>query len=70
MLAGEGAFRFALANGFKRKSALKIEASVKDWLKTSEYKPVIDRESRHTVCLLSIEWKFIRRMQQAEWLLN
>lgn len=47
MLVGEGALKFALENGFKReKEELSHDAAnaYKEWLKTSEYKPVINIE--------------------------
>ncbi|MBL0032937.1 MAG: N(4)-(beta-N-acetylglucosaminyl)-L-asparaginase [Bacteroidetes bacterium] len=57
MLAGEGAFRFALANGFKKEDLLteKSKQAWKDWLKTSEYKPVINRENHDTIGMLALD---------------
>lgn len=49
MLAGEGALQFALANGFKKESnklSADAEKSYKEWLKKSEYKPVINIEQQ------------------------
>ncbi len=48
MLAGEGALRFALANGFKKENLLteKSEQEWKDWLKESKYNPVINTENQ------------------------
>ncbi len=46
-LVGEGALKFALANGFKKepeKLSSDAEKSYKNWLKTSEYKPTINIE--------------------------
>jgi N4-(beta-N-acetylglucosaminyl)-L-asparaginase len=49
VLAGEGALRFALANGFKREPA-KLSADAdrayRKWLETAEYKPVINIENQ------------------------
>ncbi len=48
MLAGEGALQFALANGFKRQPAklsADAEKAWKSWLKTANYKPVINIEN-------------------------
>lgn len=48
LLAGEGAERFALENGFKRQPERLSPASEKayqKWLKTSKYKPVINIEN-------------------------
>lgn len=48
MLVGEGALRFALANGFKKENLLTPESEKKwkEWLKKSEYKPVINIENQ------------------------
>ncbi len=46
-LVGDGALKFALANGFKKepeKLSTDAEKSYKNWLKTSEYKPTINIE--------------------------
>ncbi len=55
MLVGSGARQFALENGFEAKNLL-TEASKRDyeeWLKTSEYKPVINIENHDTIGLLT-----------------
>lgn len=55
MLVGAGAKQFALENGFEEKDLL-TEASKRDyekWLKTSEYKPVINIENHDTIGLLT-----------------
>jgi N4-(beta-N-acetylglucosaminyl)-L-asparaginase len=49
MLVGDGALQFALANGFKRepdKLSADAEKAYKEWLKKSEYKPVINIEKQ------------------------
>ncbi len=48
ILAGEGALRFALANGFKKENLLTpaAEKAWREWLKTSEYKPVANIENQ------------------------
>lgn len=48
MLVGDGALQFALANGFKKENLLTPEAEQawKEWLKTSEYKPIINIENK------------------------
>jgi N4-(beta-N-acetylglucosaminyl)-L-asparaginase len=48
MLVGEGALQFALANGFKKENLLtpESEKAWKDWLKKSEYKPIINIENQ------------------------
>ena len=47
MLVGEGALSFALAQGFERKNLLTPESETawKEWLKKSQYKPVINIEN-------------------------
>jgi N4-(beta-N-acetylglucosaminyl)-L-asparaginase len=46
ILAGEGALRFALANGFKKENLLTpaAEKAWREWLKTSKYDPMITPE--------------------------
>lgn len=48
MLVGDGALQFALANGFKKENLLTpaSEKAWKEWLKTSEYKPIINIEDQ------------------------
>jgi len=48
ILTGEGALRFALANGFKKENLLTpaAEKAWREWLKTSEYKPVANIENQ------------------------
>jgi len=51
LLAGAGAQQFALENGFKLESAeLSVDAkkAYTEWLKNSEYKPVINIENKKT----------------------
>ena len=47
MLVGDGALQFALANGFQKENLLtpESEKAWKEWLKKSEYKPVINIEN-------------------------
>jgi N4-(beta-N-acetylglucosaminyl)-L-asparaginase len=47
VLVGEGAQKFALANGFKKENLLTpdSEKAWKEWLKTSKYEPVINIEN-------------------------
>lgn len=57
MLSGKGAYDFAIKNGFKRENLL-TEQSKKDWedwLKKSEYKPVINIENHDTISMLLID---------------
>ncbi len=48
ILVGEGAHRFALANGFKKENLLtpESEKAWKEWLKTSKYEPVMNIENK------------------------
>ena len=49
MLVGEGAQQFAIENGFKKepqKLSPEAEKAYQDWLKKSEYKPVINIENK------------------------
>lgn len=59
MLVGEGALQFALDNGFKKENLLteESEAEWKKWLKTSEYKPVINWENHDTIGMLALDSK-------------
>jgi len=47
MLVGDGALQFALANGFKKENLLtpESEKAWKEWLKKSEYKPMMNIEN-------------------------
>ncbi len=47
MIVGDGALQFALENGFKKENLLteKSEKEWKEWLKTSQYKPVKNIEN-------------------------
>ncbi|MFN1834646.1 isoaspartyl peptidase/L-asparaginase family protein [Balneola sp. MJW-20] len=57
MLVGEGARQFALDQGFKAENLLTPEAEKawKNWLKNSEYKPVINIENHDTIGMLAID---------------
>ena len=48
ILVGEGALQFALANGFSKTNLLTPESEKmwKDWLKSSNYQPVINTENK------------------------
>ena len=51
-LAGDGALQFALENGFERmpeKLSPDAEKEWKEWLKKSEYKPVVNIENRRPI---------------------
>ncbi len=57
MLVGEGALRFALDQGFKKENLLTEESEKgwKEWLQTSQYKPVINIENHDTIGLLAMD---------------
>ncbi len=57
MLSGEGALRFALANGFIKEDLLTPEskAAYEKWLVTSKYEPVINIENHDTIGMLAID---------------
>jgi N4-(beta-N-acetylglucosaminyl)-L-asparaginase len=58
MLVGSGALKFALQNGFKKepeKLSPAAEKAYKEWLKKSEYKPVINVENHDTIGMVAID---------------
>ncbi len=57
MLVGDGALQFALANGFKKEKLLTpaSEKIYKEWLKKSEYKPIINIENHDTIGMLALD---------------
>ena len=57
MLVGEGALRFALANGFKKTRLLTkdSEKAWKEWLKKAEYKPVVNIENHDTIGIIAMD---------------
>ena len=57
MLSGDGALQFALANGFKKENLLTpdSEKAWKEWLKKSEYKPVVNIENHDTIGMLALD---------------
>ncbi|WP_177732041.1 isoaspartyl peptidase/L-asparaginase family protein [Flavobacterium inviolabile] len=57
MLVGEGALQFALLQGYKKENLL-VEASEKEWrewLKTSNYKPVANIENHDTIGMIALD---------------
>ncbi|MEK8179432.1 N(4)-(beta-N-acetylglucosaminyl)-L-asparaginase [Flavobacterium buctense] len=57
MLVGDGALQFALAQGFKKENLL-VEASEKEWkewLKTSQYKPIANIENHDTIGMIALD---------------
>lgn len=57
MLTGEGAQQFARAKGFKEENLLtdKSRKDWQNWLKESDYKPVINIENHDTISMLMID---------------
>lgn len=57
MLVGEGAFKFALEEGFKETDLLTPEVKKlwKEWLKTSHYEPIINIENHDTIGMLALD---------------
>jgi N4-(beta-N-acetylglucosaminyl)-L-asparaginase len=58
-LVGEGALKFALANGFKKENLLtkESEKAWKEWLKTAKYKPVANIENHDTIGIVALDGK-------------
>lgn len=59
ILAGEGADQFAREQGFEPEELLteSSEKAYKEWLKTKEYKPIINIENHDTIGMLCIDQK-------------
>lgn len=57
MLVGDGALQFALEKGFEKQNLLtpNSEAAWKEWLKTSEYKPVANIENHDTIGMVAMD---------------
>jgi len=57
LLAGEGALRFAVSQGFKQENLLtdKSKAAWETWLKEAKYEPIINIENHDTIGLLAID---------------
>ena len=56
MLVGEGAQKFALENGFELDDYKNPEAikAYKEWLKTAQYKPIINIENHDTIGMIAM----------------
>jgi N4-(beta-N-acetylglucosaminyl)-L-asparaginase len=57
MLVGDGALSFALSQGFTKENLL-VEASEKEWkewLKTSQYKPIVNIENHDTIGMIALD---------------
>ncbi len=57
MLVGDGALQFALSQGFKKENLLVAdsEREWKEWLKTSEYKPIANIENHDTIGMIALD---------------
>lgn len=57
MLVGDGAQRWALENGFTKKEVNipEVRKAYEDWLKTSRYKPIANRENHDTIGLVAMD---------------
>lgn len=57
MLVGDGAFQFALTQGFKKENLLTPESEKewKEWLKTSNYKPIVNIENHDTIGMIALD---------------
>jgi N4-(beta-N-acetylglucosaminyl)-L-asparaginase len=57
ILAGEGAQKFALENGFKKENLLTEESRTdwEEWKKESKYEPIINIENHDTIGMLAID---------------
>lgn len=57
MLVGDGALEFALNQGFEKVNLLTPESEKdwKEWLKTSEYKPVVNIENHDTIGMIALD---------------
>lgn len=58
-LVGEGALKFALDQGFKKENLLtkESEKAWKEWLKTSQYKPIANIENHDTIGIVALDGK-------------
>lgn len=59
MFVGDGAFQFALEQGFKKQNLLTKESEMewKEWLKTAQYKPVVNIENHDTIGMIALDAK-------------
>lgn len=57
MLVGDGALEFALSQGFKKENLLvpDSEKEWKEWLKKSEYQPIINIENHDTIGMIALD---------------
>jgi N4-(beta-N-acetylglucosaminyl)-L-asparaginase len=57
MLVGDGALQFALSQGFTKENLLveESEKEWKEWLKTSQYKPIANIENHDTIGMIALD---------------
>ena len=57
MLVGSGAERWALENGFQKKELQlpEVRKAWQEWLKTSDYKPVVNVENHDTIGMVGVD---------------
>jgi N4-(beta-N-acetylglucosaminyl)-L-asparaginase len=57
MLVGDGALQFALEQGFKKENLLveQSEKEWKEWLKTSQYRPIANIENHDTIGMIALD---------------
>lgn len=57
MLVGDGALEFALSKGFTKSDfkSEKAQEAWKEWLKTSKYEPIINRENHDTIGMIALD---------------
>ncbi|MCB9235683.1 MAG: N(4)-(beta-N-acetylglucosaminyl)-L-asparaginase [Bacteroidia bacterium] len=57
LFAGEGALEFALSKGFVKENLLTEDSRLawQEWLKTSQYKPIINVENHDTIGMLALD---------------
>ncbi len=70
MLVGEGAQQFALSQGFTLESGKlsnSAEKAYQNWLKKSEYKPVINIERQGSTSQLADQFKAPKKLSNGEW---
>ncbi|MCC6837976.1 MAG: N(4)-(beta-N-acetylglucosaminyl)-L-asparaginase [Bacteroidia bacterium] len=57
MLVGDGALQFALSQGFRKENLLveESEKEWKEWLKNSNYKPIVNIENHDTIGMIALD---------------
>ncbi len=57
MLVGDGALQFALSQGFPKENLLvdDSEKEWKEWMKTSNYKPIVNIENHDTIGMIALD---------------